>query len=655
MVKEDIQKTQDSSPVTKTEDKPEKEKTATGKKPKALAILSIVILVLLFAIAGVMLWLDQSYAKKFYPGTKIGKINVGNLSFDDARDLLDQKIQDYLKTQNITLSSESQSFKASMSDLGVKFDVESTIKKINFHSEGLFERTKHQLAILLGIAPKNNFSFSLNREAFDNFLYRVDQEVSTPYKNPQVVIGKKTEESGALDGYVLDKIKTQENIEGDLKNLKSGDIKVPMEFISPKVKAVDAQRTSKLVVKIAAAPIKLVEKDSNFNYTLNQKTLLSWLSFREYLYLQNQNHKKLVNLAKVTPEKEFENNQQILHLSEIVGIPGIKYGLKIEIDKEKLAALFQDFEEKLNIEPTNATLAFNNNQIQIIKSDVSGWSVDLDGLKADLEEALNSSSGYRKVIIRMKELRAAVRLDNLDELGIKKLISTGASNFSGSPRNRMHNIRVGASKFNGALIKPGEEFSFNELLGPVDGSTGYLPELVIKEDKTVPEFGGGLCQVSTTMFRAALYAGLPVTARRNHAYPVRYYKWPFLTHGTDATVYPGSSDLKFINDTGNWILIQARISGTLLYFDFFGNLDPERKVEITTSEYDHGYRGAGSLRATAIVKIYEGGVLKRTDKYQSNYKSPNDFPHPKEDVDKKKENPPPPTPPPAPPPAPPGG
>src|SRR6185369_10179137 len=116
------------------------------------------------------------------------------------------------------------------------------------------------------------------------------------------------------------------------------------------------------------------------------------------------------------------------------------------------------------------------------------------------------------------------------------------SNFKGSPKNRRHNITVGVEKMKGVIVPQGAEFSFNEHLGPVDGEHGFLPELVIKKNGTVPEFGGGLCQVSSTTFRAAMTAGLPITQRRNHAYAVQYYS----PQGTDATIYPGSADLKFI-------------------------------------------------------------------------------------------------------------
>lgn len=166
----------------------------------------------------------------------------------------------------------------------------------------------------------------------------------------------------------------------------------------------------------------------------------------------------------------------------------------------------------------------------------------------------------------------------LSALGISELIAVGHTRFQGSPANRIHNIGVGISKFNGLLIPPNEIFSFGDNLGIVDSSTGYRKELVIKPEGTIPEYGGGLCQVSTTMYRAALNAGLPITERHPHSFAVTYYS-QVGGHGLDATIYPPSRDLKFLNDTPGHILIQSYVDGMNAYFKFYGTLD-ERKVAL---------------------------------------------------------------------------
>jgi vancomycin resistance protein YoaR len=129
----------------------------------------------------------------------------------------------------------------------------------------------------------------------------------------------------------------------------------------------------------------------------------------------------------------------------------------------------------------------------------------------------------------------------------------------------------------GIVIKPDEVFSTVQALGTIDNTTGYLPELVIKGDRTIPEFGGGLCQVSTTLFRAALDAGLPITERQNHSRRVSYYekdeRGVFIGPGLDATIYDTGPDLKFLNDTGNPILVISYVVGSKITFELYGTRD----------------------------------------------------------------------------------
>ncbi|KKQ60438.1 MAG: VanW family protein [Parcubacteria group bacterium GW2011_GWE2_38_18] len=182
----------------------------------------------------------------------------------------------------------------------------------------------------------------------------------------------------------------------------------------------------------------------------------------------------------------------------------------------------------------------------------------------------------QEIELIINKLSPESNVNDVNTLGIKEIIGTGQSTFTGSPRNRVKNISIGAAALNGIIVKPGENFSLLKTLGKIDASNGYLQELVIKEGKTIPEYGGGLCQIGTTIFRAAVNSGLPIVERRNHSYRVSYYE----PAGTDATIYDPAPDFKFKNDTGNNILIQTRIEGTKLYFDIWGTKD-ERIAEQT--------------------------------------------------------------------------
>lgn len=243
----------------------------------------------------------------------------------------------------------------------------------------------------------------------------------------------------------------------------------------------------------------------------------------------------------------------------------------------------------------------------------------LDRYQSTLQIISNLERGNTKIELPTKITQPQKSLSETNDLGIKELIGRGESKFSGSPANRRHNIKVGVSKLQGLIIKPGEEFSFNKYLGPVEADQGFKPELVIKADGTVPELGGGLCQVSSTTFRAAMHAGLPITQRRNHSYAVQYYA----PQGTDATIYPGVIDLKFKNDTGHSILVWPYFKNNdYLVFDFYGTYDG-RVVKLNQpSTYDR--KSDGSMKATWIRSVTKNGETK-TDRFASVYQPPAKF------------------------------
>jgi vancomycin resistance protein YoaR len=168
---------------------------------------------------------------------------------------------------------------------------------------------------------------------------------------------------------------------------------------------------------------------------------------------------------------------------------------------------------------------------------------------------------------------------------------------------------------NGVIIQPGEEFSFNQYLGPVRADTGFVPELVIKRSGTKPEFGGGVCQVSSTVFSTAVRAGLPITERRNHSYAVSYYE-----PGTDATIYTGSVDLKFVNDTPGAILLWSTVQpGGILALDFYGTNDGREILVEEPVQFDR--KPNGSLKALWKRTVIKQG-LATEDSFLSIYLSP---------------------------------
>ena len=207
----------------------------------------------------------------------------------------------------------------------------------------------------------------------------------------------------------------------------------------------------------------------------------------------------------------------------------------------------------------------------------------IDGIIKNVEDKVNGYVGNEEIELFIKQVYSSVTSLSTEVLGIKELIGKATTPFAGSPANRIANIKNGTKFLSGILVKPGEEFSTVTALGKIDNTTGYLPELVIKGDRTVPEFGGGLCQVSTTLFRALLNAGLPITSRQAHSYRVSYYEKDgddnYIGPGLDATIYQPQPDLKFVNDTDNTILIWGYVKGNKVTFEIYGTRDG-RKAEV---------------------------------------------------------------------------
>ncbi len=373
------------------------------------------------------------------------------------------------------------------------------------------------------------------------------------------------------------------------------------------------------VQKIIGSPICFHIQDKKVS--AGKETLLNWIKIRPALSFNPNYRSEIENINFYPADRpglkiyyRFLNREQERY--------HIKISTSLAIKEEELKSYLNKVREKTRVAPQNARLVFEEKKVSVFSLSKDGYEIATKESGDKIINALKDNPFQKDIKLPVTTLEPEVSSENIERYGIKELIGTGTSNFRGSPRNRIHNIRIGASKFNGVLIKPGEEFSFVKTVGPIDASAGYLPELVIKPDKTIPEYGGGMCQISTTMFRAAINSGLKITARTPHAYPVHYYN----PQGLDATVYIPSPDLKFINDTPSHILIQSRIQGAQISFDFYGTSDG-RQVKIL-GPYVTARGEAGAMKTVVYQEVYDkDGNLIRKDTFKSSYDSPENYPH----------------------------
>ena len=238
----------------------------------------------------------------------------------------------------------------------------------------------------------------------------------------------------------------------------------------------------------------------------------------------------------------------------------------------------------VDVSARDALFQFKKGRAVAFRPARSGWQLQKLIARKAIEGCLQQLAAGRKrclVDLKLKEIKPKITTAASNRLGIRELVAEGKSYFHGSSLNRIYNLTLASQRLNGILVAPGETFSFNRALGEISAATGFKSAYVIQNGRTILGDGGGVCQVSTTLFRAILNAGLPVVERHAHAYRVHYYeeKSPL---GLDATVFAPSVDLKFKNDYQSYLLIQTRVDPqrAILLFQLYGSRDG-RQVDIS--------------------------------------------------------------------------
>ena len=470
-----------------------------------------------------------------------------------------------------------KSYSLNIKDAGIYIDINTTVKNAYRVGRNGFYGILEQVKAISG-----NYNIPLavkiDDKKFDNFLNKNFSYLEIQSVNAKVVYDKLDNNFKIIPhkiGRKINRKKLKEQIIFNLSNLNKVIYISPSKDY-PKIKTSQAEKIKDIANKILENSPYLL-KYKNYKWIIGKKDILDWI-------------------------KIYTKNNQII----------------IDLDKDKIRNLISSLAIYINKPLINAQLWYDGNEVKIKEKSQNKKTLNIQKC---VDAVYKSILSNRKIIPLIVDTELAkVRKDNFKKLGLTSLLVISETDFSGSPANRVHNIKLSAAKFNKILISPNSEFSFNKILGAVNENTGYLPELVIKKNKTVPEYGGGICQVSTTIFRAAVKAGLKITERYPHAFPVRYYK----PVGFDAAVYSPHPDFRFINNTPSSIYLQTRIKDNKVYCELYGTKE-NKKIEIE-GPFILERKEDGSMKTVLIRKIYKNGKLISEDKFYSNYKSPDLFP-----------------------------
>ncbi len=543
----------------------------------------VISLTLLFLLIGFFLTLNLLNFNRLPYGVSINNLKIGGASPGQAKEILNQQIIKF-DSQKLNLVFGDESWTFSPKELGIVIDEEATlIIAANFgHGSNLLAATAEQSTALFfnqDLPPVYSIdSNQLKQTLLSSSLSSIEkQPVNAALKYDAQE--KNLKITSAQAGRSINRIQLAESV---VQNFNQPNHPIYLALIEQEPQIKEAELTE---VKNAAqllinnAPYALQVNDSQ-SWSIEKNTLGEWL--------------------------------ETIAQTDLQGAP------QLSLNREKVNVYLTLLAKNINREATNAKLTWENNEIKFVFLAQPGQKLNLEKSFQAITD--NILAGQKNIQLVVEKTEPGISDQNIKELGLTSLLGKGESNFAGSPKNRQYNIKVGATKLNGWLIKPGEEFSFTQAIGEIDALNGWTEGFVIKNNQTISEYGGGICQVSTTLFRAAVKAGLKITERQAHAYPVKYYGTP----GFDATIYAPRPDLKILNNTAGHLLLQNKIEGTKLIFEIYGSSDGrEIKIKgptILSKNPD------GSMKTILTQEIWRDGQLAEKNDFRSNYKSADLYP-----------------------------
>jgi vancomycin resistance protein YoaR len=485
---------------------------------------------LIGTLAALIFAFQLRYSNLVMPGVAASGVALGGMTRDEARTALLNSFR-YDDQVVFTFRYGDQFWQFTAGELGVGFDVEATLDQAFGAGRGASVVTNlaQQASIWLngrGIAPVIRYDQNTTLAAIQS----IAAEINRPAADATLRIeGTSVITTPGQSGRVLDTSVTLTQIDEAIRTMRpGGELLLTVNEAPPTVW--EAETAAAKVRAALSGPVTLVADSP-----AGAGPLGPWTA---------------------TPEQI----RAVLSLTLVSNGDGTQ-----SYDVDVNTAAFRDYIANLAPGligfPRDARFDFQEETGQIIpiQAAVSGRALDVEATLTRLEEGIFSPTNR---IVPLQFAYTPARFnDNMTaaELGITELVGEATTYFAGSTRNRKENIIEAASRFNGLILAPGEEFSFNTLLGDISPETGFTQGKVIFGGRTIDGVGGGVCQVSTTIFRAALLAGFPITERYSHGYRVGFYEQQGFPPGLDAAIWQPTADFRFINDTAYHLLIETTV------------------------------------------------------------------------------------------------
>lgn len=488
-------------------------------------------------------WLDREYTDRIYPNVALQGVNLSQKTQAEAKAAVEQKFGSFLK-QPITITYQGTTWQPTPEELGVRVDVDRAVNEAYNagRGNGLVENLQ-QVGTIYQEGLDLPLRVSIDGNVLNSYLTGIVTELEQPPTEATLMIAEaQVQTTDSVKGRMALIDDTASEVVRSLQTLQPQTVALRTRELEPRLSSdsiAEARRTAEAML---SSPLELVFNETS--YELDQATIAD-----------------MIVLQRIETDTGSVLNAQL--------------------DQTKLEKWATKLADKIGRSSVEPRVHWNGGNLKIFREGRIGYRLDVKATVDMINGAVTTIT--RKLDLPVEEVQPLATAETLSSLGITELVSVGKSDFSGSAQYRITNIKAGVNLLHGILIPPDGEFSFNENIGAIDEAHGFVEGYAIVGNRTQLEPGGGICQDSTTLFRTAFYAGLPFTDWTPHRFRISWYE-KYDPIGMDSTIFTGGGpDLRFVNDTGNWLLIQGYVNDAdaSVTFAMYGTKVPGRTVERT--------------------------------------------------------------------------
>ena len=521
------------------------------------AIITLIFGVGLFllVVTGILTNFHLTNRDVIYPGVNAGWLDLSGSTVNEASALLEREYT-YPQNGTILLKDGDKYWKVSPSQVGLFLNDELIAQTAFNHG-----RTGSSFSRFMAIfrAWYGGITFPISMRFDERIANQYLEAIASQIDKPTVEASLRVDGTDVIVlpgqiGRTLDIAATMEMLKGSMPSLIDTEINLVVNESAPMI--LDVSVEAEVAEEIISRPLILKLPDAKEGDP-------GWWKF------------------------EREELARMLVIERVNTPDGDTY--QVELSSQLLRSFLESVAPDFTIQPENARFIFNDDtlELEVLEPSITGQYLDVDASLQLIENRI--ADGDHRIALDLEyTLPDATSESTAESLGITEVVSSYTSYFYGSSSSRKQNIATAASQFHGVLLPPGASFSMADVLGDVSLDTGYAEAWIIFGDRTIKGVGGGVCQVSTTLFRTAFFGGFPIIERYPHAYRVTYYEQTSSggintnLAGLDATVYVPLVDFKFTNDTDHWLLMETYVGANSLTWKFYSTSDG-RTVEWESS------------------------------------------------------------------------